>query len=104
MANSALCYSAQQAARLALQAVCIFYDQPVDDSQDIGALIDMLHPAWLRAPQAVQQARHLSEYSGGAGATGQAEPATSDECQDAITLAQNVVGWAQVILRSGKTL
>jgi HEPN domain-containing protein len=102
MANSALCYLAWQAATLAIKAVCSHYQAPIDGSEDLGALIDALDPSIVRVPEQVKRARLLSEYAAGAGATGQAEAATSDECPEAALMAQNVVGWAEVLLRAGK--
>jgi len=104
MANSALCYLASQAATLAIKAVCMHYQTPVDGARDLGALIDALDADVVRVPEQVKHARLLSEYATGAGATGQAEPANSDECPEAAVMAQNVVGWAEVVLRAGKSL
>lgn len=104
MANSAQCYLASQAATLAVKAVCRHYHTPIDGADDLGLLMEALDPDVVRVPEQVKRARILSEYAGGAGATGQAEPALGGECPEAALMAQNVVGWAEVVLQAGKPM
>jgi hypothetical protein len=89
------CWEAYLAARAAVQALCIHYNQEFTEDTPLDDLFGMLAPSYLRVPPEVQRAQMLSQY-----ATPRA-PAGGD-CTDAVALAQNVVAWAKVVMDAGK--
>jgi len=62
-----------------------------------------LHPLdFLKRPQDVWEAVHLTDYAVETRYPGRVEPVTEDEYREAVALADRVVQWAEQILSERK--
>ena len=89
-----LCFHAQQAAEKALKAVLVAHDQPAPRTHNIRTLIERL-PSHLDPPFLLDEAAGLSVYAVLTRYPADMEPVSKDEYQEAVSLAEAVVDWAE---------
>jgi HEPN domain-containing protein len=93
-----LCFSAQQAAEKAIKAVLLHLGIRFPYTHDLAQLLTLVKQSGLEMPEVVIGAAALSDYAVESRYPGLAEPVTQEEYEEAITLAGEVVRWAQGII------
>ena len=94
-----LVFNAHQAAEKAIKAVILHLGKPSPYTHDIRALLASAQEAGADIPEDVQDAERLSAYAVAGRYPGGAPEVTKGEYQDALKLADAVVGWAEKICR-----
>ena len=94
-----LCFEAQQAAEKALKAVCVFRDIDFPKTHSLTALAALLEQAGDQLPPDVSEASILTSYAVQARYPDWDEAVTEQEYQRALTLARQVVAWAEKLIR-----
>jgi HEPN domain-containing protein len=94
-----LCFNAQQAAEKALKAVCVYHGLDFPKTHSLVSLMDFLMEAGVVIPPASFQADILTQYAVRTRYPGWVEPVTSEEYQEAVRLAQEVISWAAEEIR-----
>ena len=94
-----LCFEAQQAAEKALKAVCVFRDIDFPKTHSLTALAALLEQAGDQLPPDVSEASILTSYAVQARYPDWDEAVTEQEYQRALTLARQVVAWAEINIR-----
>ena len=95
-----LCFHAQQAAEKALKAVYQHYGWGFHYTHDLAELVDGLKKQGLTVTPEVEEAVFLTSFAWEARYPGLGEPVTSNEHQEALRCAKDVVTWAEKELRS----
>ena len=97
-----LCFDAQQAAEKALKAVVLCRGVCFPYVHDLAQLLSLLEQIGPKLPQRVRRAAILSDYAVQARYPAVAEPVTQQEYQEALSIAEAVIAWAEqaVELRS----
>ena len=95
----ALCFHAQQAAEKALKAVLIAHGTSVPKTHNLRTLIDLL-PPHLTPPPDVQEAVSLTDYAVASRYPGTSEAIEEEDRQEAISLAEAVILWADQVIKS----
>lgn len=90
-----LAFHAQQAAELAIKAVCQQHQQQFPFTHNIDDLIECLKGIGIVIPNAVEDAVSLTRYAVRTRYPGMSLPVTREEYESAILLAQGVLDWAQ---------
>jgi len=96
-----LCFDAQQAAEKALKAVPIYRQVRFPYVHDLAELLGLVEQAGREVPSTVRQAARLTRYAVVARYPGLLEPVTREQYEEAISLAEEVVRWAQAIIERG---
>ena len=94
-----LCFEAQQAAEKALKAVCVFYKVEFPKTHSLITLAGLLEQAGVQLPPEVRDADPLTSYAVQARYPDWDEAVTDLEYQRALTVAGQVVIWAEKIIR-----
>ena len=94
-----LCFHAQQAAEKAFKAVLIARGVDFPYVHDIARLLTLLEENGERIPQVVQMSAQLTRFAVFTRYPGFAPAVTEREYKQALRSAQNVLNWAQRILR-----
>ncbi len=94
-----LCFEAQQAAEKALKAVCVFYKVEFPKTHSLITLAGLLEQAGVQLPPEVRDADPLTAYAVQARYPDWDEAVTDLEYQRALTVAGQVVIWAEKIIR-----
>ena len=94
-----LCFEAQQAAEKALKAVCVFYKVEFPKTHSLTTLAALLEQTGIQLPADVSDASLLTSYAVQARYPDWDEAVTESEYQRALTLARQVVAWAEKIIR-----
>ena len=94
-----LCFEAQQAAEKAFKAVCVFRDIDFPKTHSLTALAALLEQAGDQLPPDVSEASILTSYAVQARYPDWDEAVTEQEYQRALTLARQVVAWAEKLIR-----
>ena len=94
-----LCFEAQQAAEKALKAVCVFYKVEFPKTHSLITLAGLLEQAGVQLPPEVRDADILTSYAVQARYPDWDEAVTELEYQRALTIARQVVAWAEKIIR-----
>lgn len=92
-----LCYHAQQCAEKALKAVLTSRCIPVPRTHSVGLLLDLLSQD-VAIPPDVEEATVLTDYAVMCRYPGDAEPVTQQEYENAVHLAETVLGWARALI------
>ena len=92
-----LCFHAQQAAEKAIKAILVAYDIPTPRTHNLRTLFDLLL-AEVSVPVDVQEAAGLSDYAVARRYPGASEPVEAEEYQEAISMAETVVDWAEKVI------
>jgi len=93
-----LCYQAQQAAEKALKAVLVHRAQAFRFTHDLEDLATSLEGHDVELPEVLREAIILTRYAVDARYPGPYEPVTHDDHQEALSLAEAVVRWAEGIV------
>ncbi len=93
-----LCFEAQQAAEKALKAVLISRRVPFRFVHDIAELLTLLEKSGLTLPDDIRAAAGLTDYAVESRYPGPFEPVSAQEYQDALRIADAVVGWAELLI------
>jgi HEPN domain-containing protein len=94
-----LCFWAQQAAELAIKAVYQQHGWLFPFIHDLAQLLNGLQQQGLTIPPDVQEAQKLSVYATLARYPGLTAPATEAHYNEAIKIAEDVVSWAESLVR-----
>ena len=97
-----LCFEAQQAAEKALKAVCLFYKIEFPKTHSLITLTALLEQAGIQLPPDVQEADPLTSYAVQARYPDWDEAVTDSEYQRALTIAKNVVAWAEKMIQENQ--
>jgi len=90
-----LCFDAQQAAEKAIKALLIHLDTPFPHVHDLGLLLSIVERRGREVPPAIRQVARLTRYAVVTRYPGLAEPVTKEEYEEAVSIASEVVGWAE---------
>jgi HEPN domain-containing protein len=93
-----LCFNAQQAAEKSIKAVLQHKQIPFRYVHDLEELITALENHKVVVPQSIKDAEVLSQYAFATRYPGELEEVTEEEYHRAITLAEQVVHWAESLL------
>jgi len=93
-----LCFQAQQAAEKALKGILIALGVRFPYTHDLATLLSLVERAGHSIPESVRDAALLSDYAVEARYPGLAEPVTDEEYAEALSLAEAVVRWAEMII------
>jgi HEPN domain-containing protein len=96
-----LCFDAQQAAEKAIKAVLIHLNVRFPYIHDLAQLLALIEGAGQSVSEPIRQAARLSEYAVETRYPGLSEPVTRQEYEEAISLAREVVRWAQEVIERG---
>jgi HEPN domain-containing protein len=96
-----LCFDAQQAAEKAIKGILIHFDVRFPYVHDLAQLLALIEDTGQSVPKSIRQAAILSEYAVETRYPGLSEPVTLQEYEEAISLAENVVHWAQEMIERG---
>jgi len=94
-----LCFHAQQAAEKAIKAVYKKRDMTFRYTHDLGELLADLMNNGVNIPPEVEAAQILTAYAWEARYPGLSEPVTLEEYQEAVQQADDVVRWAESIIK-----
>jgi HEPN domain-containing protein len=94
-----LCYDAHQAAEKAIKAVLIGRRSRVPKTHSIGDLLALVSNSGVDVPLEIGKASALTDYAVHARYPGLAEDVTEEEYRRAVELAEQVVRWAEGVLR-----
>jgi len=95
-----LCFDAQQAAEKALKALFIWHGKKFPFSHDIGELLDDAEAFLPSIPQAVQEAKQLSDYAVATRYPSWGTPVSEAEYRHALTQAEAVVAWVSLTVKA----
>lgn len=93
-----LCFDAQQAAEKALKALLICRGVRFPYVHDLAEILGLVEQAGQKVPETVREAARLTRYAVVTRYPGLVEPVTWQEYEDAVTIAEAVVRWAQDIV------
>jgi len=93
-----LCFQAQQAAEKALKGLLIYLHQSFPPVHNLAVLVSLLEKADQDVPNKIRQAVDLSDYAVAARYPGAQEPITQEEHEEAVSIAEEVVQWAERIV------
>jgi HEPN domain-containing protein len=95
-----LCFDAQQAAEKAVKAVLLFAGVVFPFVHDLGELLTLAARAGIDVPQELWGADQLSEFAVVTRYPGGRVPVDEDEYRRAVALAEQVVRWAERVIRA----
>ena len=90
-----LCFDAQQAGEKAIKAVLIARHVDFPYTHDLSYLLTVLETHGESIPDAIRQAEELTRYAARTRYPGFEEPVSETDYQDAISIAEAVVRWAE---------
>ena len=90
-----LCFDAQQAVEKAIKALLIKRDVAFSYVHDLARLVTQLEAAGQEIPAVVRRAENLTRYAAVTRYPGLTEPVTEEHYQEAVTIAEAVVQWAE---------
>jgi HEPN domain-containing protein len=93
-----LCFDAQQAAEKAVKAVLIHLGAQFPYVHDLAQLLSLVEWAGQSVPESIKRAASLSDYAVETRYPGLSEPVTRQEYEEAISIAAEVVRWAQDVI------
>ncbi len=96
-----MCFDAQQAAEKAVKAVLVFHEIEFPRTHELGELLALAHQAGEQIPEDLWEASSLSRYATHARYPGEERPITENDYGEAVTIAENVVRWAESIVHGG---
>ncbi len=95
-----LCFNAQQAAEKAIKAVLIHQGVEFPYIHDLTELLRLVQGAGEQIPDSVKRAGMLSRFAVFMRYPGIARPVGPEEYEEAMTIAVEVLRWAERILRN----
>ena len=90
-----LCFDAQQAAEKAIKAVLLHRNVSFPYIHDLAELLALVEGSGAPVPQAVKEAVQLTPFAAEERYPGLEEPVTRKEYENAVTISETVVRWAQ---------
>ena len=96
-----LCFNAQQAAEKAIKALLIQYEIEFPYVHDLAELVGLVKQTGQEVPNRVQQAARLTRYAVVTRYPGLLEDVTYDQYDEAVTIAEEVVRWAEDVVEQG---
>ena len=97
-----LCFDAQQAAEKAIKAVLIHLNVRFPRTHDLAELLTLVEKAGQRVPEQVKRASILTPYAVESRYPGLSEPVTKEEYEEAVSIAEEVLRWAEEVLKKGR--
>jgi HEPN domain-containing protein len=94
-----LCFDAQQAAEKAIKAVLIHLGVRFPYIHDLAQLLSLVEQAGQNVSESIRRAAGLSDYAVETRYPGLAEPVTLQEYEEAVAIAEEVIEWAQSVIR-----
>lgn len=94
-----LCFNAHQAAEKALKAVCLVQGMDIPKTHSLVHLMDILEAGGIDIPKNVRDADILTQYAVQSRYPSIMEEISRSEYRDALTLAAQVVFWAEAIIK-----
>lgn len=94
-----LCFDAQQAAEKAIKALLIHLGVRFPYTHGLTELLTLVERAGQNVPEDVERSAILSDYAVAARYPGPAEPVTQEEYEEAVAIAEKVVGWVDDALQ-----
>lgn len=94
-----MCFDAQQAAEKAVKAVLVFHEVEFPRTHELGELLAFARQAGERIPEDLWKASGLSMYATHTRYPGEEPPLTEDEYRESVAIAENVMRWAERIIR-----
>jgi HEPN domain-containing protein len=94
-----LCFNAQQATEKAIKALLIQHDIEFPYVHDLSSLLTLLEGAGQELPEFVKQAERLTRFAVFTRYPGISPPVTEEEYKEAVSLAEEVVRWAEGIVK-----
>lgn len=94
-----LCFHAQQAAEKAVKALLIMQGVEFPYVHDIAQLLTLLEEAGHQIPGPLREAERLTRFAVSTRYPGIAPPVDEEEYQQALTIAEEVVLWAENLMR-----
>jgi HEPN domain-containing protein len=95
-----LCFQAQQAAEKAIKAILISLDLQFPYTHDIADLLTLIEKAGQDISPQVRKAARLSDYAVEARYPGVSEAVDRDEYEEAISIANEVMQWAEELIKA----
>lgn len=93
-----LCFDAQQAAEKAIKAVLIHRKMRFPYVHDLAALLTLVEQSGQAIPEPIKRAARLTRYALVTRYPGLAEPVSQREYEEAVSMAEAVVRWAERII------
>jgi len=94
-----LCFNAQQGAEKGIKAVLIALGVRFPYAHDLSELLSLVEQAGQALPEHIRQAARLSDYAVEARYPGFSEPVIWEEYEEAVSIAEAVVSWAEEMIR-----
>lgn len=96
-----MCFDAQQAAEKAIKAVLIYLGVQFPRVHDLAYLLALVEREGQNVSESIRRAAILSDYAVESRYPGFSEPVTYEEYEEAISIAEEVVHWAekQIIMK-----
>jgi HEPN domain-containing protein len=98
-----LCFDAQQAVEKALKAVLVYSGATVPKTHALAELLTRVEKSGIEVPSEVREATLLTPYAVEARYPGLWEEVTAADHEEAVRVADHVVGWAEAVTGSGDT-
>ena len=96
-----LCFDAQQASEKAIKALLVRQQVPFPKTHAIAELLTLVQQSGIDVPSPIREAALLTDYAVVTRYPGSAEDGTGAQYEQAVTLAQRVVHWANDLLTGG---
>ena len=93
-----LCFQAQQAAEKAMKGMLVALRVRFPYTHDLAVLLSLLEQAEQTVPEQIRGAAQLSDYAVEARYPGLAEPVTREEYEEAVSIAEAVMRWAEEVI------
>ena len=90
-----LCFDAQKAAEKAIKAVLIHLGVRFPYVHDLAQLLALVERGGQNVSESIRRAASLSDYAVESRYPGFSEPVTYEEYEEAISIAKEVVRWAE---------
>ena len=94
-----LCFDAQQAAEKAMKAILLVLKVKFPYVHDLDKLLDLIRKAGMEVPQEAEESGSLSVYAFSARYPGVAKAVTDEQHQQALSIAESVVKWAEAAVQ-----
>ena len=94
-----LCFDAQHAAEKAIKAILIGLQVKFPYTHDLAMLLALVNQAGFIVPEQIENAARLTRYAVAERYPGVVEPVTKQEYKDAVSIATEVIHWAESIIK-----
>lgn len=94
-----LCFDAQQAAEKAIKALLVHRSVPFPKTHALADLLTLVADSGIAVPEELRAAGILTDYAVEARYPGVYEDVTEEDHAEAVRLAEQVVAWAESLIR-----